>query len=60
VVLAEFDYEGKPISSFFIDLAKERYSMFLVKRYLLPWLYWNRMLKGKPFETAIFKKLGLL
>ncbi|NCO73840.1 MAG: NAD(P)/FAD-dependent oxidoreductase [Cyanobacteria bacterium] len=60
VVLAEFDYEGKPISSFFINLAKERYSMFLVKRYLLPWLYWNRMLKGKPFETAIFKKLGLL
>jgi len=60
VVLAEFDYEGKPISSFFVDLAKERYSMFLVKRYLLPWLYWNRMLKGKPFETSIFKKIGLL
>lgn len=60
VVLAEFNYEGEPISSFFIDLAKERYSMFLVKRYLLPWLYWNRMLKGKPFETSILKKLGLL
>lgn len=59
VILAEFDYEGKPISSFFIDLAKERYSMFLVKRYLLPWLYWNRMLKGMPFETEIFRKLGL-
>jgi sulfide:quinone oxidoreductase len=58
VVLAEFDYNGKPISSFFVNLAKERFSMFLVKVYLLPWLYWNRMLKGEPFETAIFKKLG--
>lgn len=59
VVLAEFNYSGKPISSFFVDLTKERFSMFLVKRYLLPWLYWNRMLKGYPFETGIFKKLGL-
>lgn len=58
-IFAEFDYENIPISSFFIDPTKERYSMFLVKRYLLPWLYWNRMLKGKPLETEIYKKLGL-
>ncbi|MCX8078288.1 MAG: NAD(P)/FAD-dependent oxidoreductase [Geminocystis sp.] len=58
-IFAEFDYENIPISSFFMDPTKERYSMFLVKRYLLPWLYWNRMLKGKPLETEIYKKLGL-
>ena len=47
VVLAEFDYEGKPVPSFPIDPTKERYSMWLLKRYFLPFLYWHGMLRGR-------------
>jgi sulfide:quinone oxidoreductase len=47
LVMAEFDYDGKPAETFPIDQSKERYSMFLVKKYLLPKLYWHGMLKGR-------------
>jgi len=56
-IMAEFDYENKPKSSFPMNPAKERYSMWLMKRYVLPWLYWNRMLKGEPFEGDLLKFL---
>ncbi len=46
LVMAEFDYESKPAETFPIDQSKERYSMFLVKKYVLPRLYWHFMLKG--------------
>lgn len=47
LVMAEFDYDGKPAETFPIDQSKERYSMFLVKKHLLPKLYWYGMLKGR-------------
>lgn len=47
VLMAEFEYGNKPKSSFFFDTTKPRWSMYLLKHYLLPWLYWNLMLKGK-------------
>lgn len=46
LVLAEFDYENKPMTSFPFDQTKERYSMWLLKKNLLPYLYWNKILKG--------------
>ena len=46
LVMAEFDYNKKPAETFPIDQSKERWSMWLVKRYLLPQLYWHGMLKG--------------
>jgi sulfide:quinone oxidoreductase len=46
VMLAEFDYDGNPKETFPFNQAKERYSMWLLKRYLLPQLYWHGMLKG--------------
>lgn len=47
VLLAEFDYSGEAAPSLpLIITGKERYSMYLLKRYGLPWLYWNLMLKG--------------
>jgi sulfide:quinone oxidoreductase len=47
MLLAEFDYTGKPTPSIpFIDTQKERYDMYLLKRYGLPWMYWNLMLRG--------------
>jgi sulfide:quinone oxidoreductase len=48
VLLAEFDYSKKPTPSIpLINTMKERYDMWLVKKYGLPWLYWNLMLKGR-------------
>ncbi|MEM5627538.1 hypothetical protein AAHB47_30435 [Bacillus wiedmannii] len=46
LILAEFNYEHEPQETFPFNQAKERYSMFLLKRYMLPYMYWNFMLKG--------------
>lgn len=47
LVLAEFDYELKPRETFPFDQGKERYSMYLLKRYALPAMYWHGMLRGR-------------
>lgn len=46
LVLAEFDYNNEPMETFPFNQAKERYSMWLLKTKVLPWLYWNKILKG--------------
>lgn len=46
MLLAEFDYDGNPCETFPFNQAKERYSMWILKRYILPQLYWYGMLKG--------------
>jgi hypothetical protein len=55
LLLCEFDYTGKPTPTLpFIDTCAERYDTWLLKRYGLPWLYWNVMLQGRdvPFLGA--------
>lgn len=48
LLLAEFDYEGKPTPSLpLIDTLKERRDMWLLKKYGLPQLYWKLMLRGR-------------
>jgi len=47
LVMAEFDYDKNPQETFPIDQSKERRSMYLVKKHLLPRLYWDGMLKGR-------------
>ncbi|MEZ4402598.1 MAG: FAD/NAD(P)-binding oxidoreductase [Kofleriaceae bacterium] len=47
LILAEFDYDGKPAESFPFDQSKERYSMWALKTQGLPELYWNGMLRGR-------------
>jgi sulfide:quinone oxidoreductase len=47
LVLAEFDYDGNPAESFPFDQSQERYSMYALKVYGLPELYWNGMLRGR-------------
>lgn len=47
LVMAEFDYDKNPQETFPIDQSQERWSMWAVKRYLLPQLYWHGMLKGR-------------
>lgn len=47
LVMAEFDYDLKPTETFPIDQSKERLSMYLLKKYLLPEIYWHGMLRGR-------------
>jgi sulfide:quinone oxidoreductase len=46
-MLAEFDYDGRPAESFPFDQSQERYSMWALKAYGLPEMYWNGMLRGR-------------
>jgi len=48
LILAEFNYDKEPDTTFPFNQAKERYSMYALKKYFLPWMYWNRMIKGNP------------
>lgn len=47
LMLAEFDYSNTPKMSFPFDQAKPRWTMWILKTKILPWLYWNRILSGK-------------
>lgn len=47
LVMAEFDYDGNPCETFPFDQSKERYSMYALKAYGLPEMYWNGMLRGR-------------
>ena len=47
LMLAEFDYSNTPKMTFPFDQTVPRWSMWLLKKYVLPWLYWNRILTGK-------------
>lgn len=53
MVLAEFDYEGKFIPDpklkmlLIQDSSKEHWRLWLLKKYGLPYLYWNKMMKGE-------------
>ncbi|HXH61168.1 MAG TPA: FAD/NAD(P)-binding oxidoreductase [Fimbriimonadaceae bacterium] len=47
VMMAEFGYDDKLMPSFPLDPRKERWSMWLIKKFMLPILYWKFMLRGK-------------
>ncbi len=47
LVMAEFDYDLTPRETFPFDQSKERRSMYWVKKYALPRLYWQMILKGR-------------
>lgn len=47
LILAEFDYQLTPKESFPFDQSRERYSMYALKAYGLPAMYWNGMLRGR-------------
>lgn len=47
LIMAEFDYDGNPKETFPFDQSKERYSMYLLKAYGLPFMYWHGILKGR-------------
>lgn len=53
MVLAEFDYNNKftpdpKLKQMLIfNSAKEHWRLWMLKKFMLPYLYWNKMLKGK-------------
>ena len=53
MVLAEFDYDGNFIPDpklkqmLIFNSQKEHWRLWMLKKYGLPYLYWNKMLKGK-------------
>ncbi|MEZ4985434.1 MAG: FAD/NAD(P)-binding oxidoreductase [Saprospiraceae bacterium] len=49
LILAEFDYDKTPMESFPFNQAEERYSMYALKAYGLPQIYWHGMLRGREF-----------
>ena len=56
MLLCEFDYSRTPKPTLpLINTCKERYDMWLLKKYGLPWVYWNVALRGRtvPFLGAI-------
>ena len=47
LILAEFDYDNTPKETFPFDQSKPRWTMWILKKYILPWLYWHKILPGK-------------
>ena len=47
VILAEFGYDNKLMPSFPFDQTIPRKSMWILKRWMLPFLYWYGMVKGR-------------
>lgn len=56
-ILAEFDYTLTPVETFPFDQAKERYSMFIMKKDLMPILYWELMMRGYWNGPAMMRKV---
>ena len=55
VVLAEFGYGGRLLPTFPLDPTVARRSAWFLKATLLPWFYWNGMLKGREWLTRLAK-----
>lgn len=51
IILAEFGYGGKVMPTFNWDSTKPRRAAWFLKKSVLPWVYWNLMLKGKEWLT---------
>lgn len=53
MVLAEFDYDGNFIPDpklkqmLIFDSSKELWRLWMLKKYILPYLYWNKMMRGQ-------------
>ena len=54
MVLAEFDYKNNFMPDpqlkkmLVFDSSKEHWRLWVLKKYMLPYLYWNKMMKGIP------------
>lgn len=53
LMLAEFDYDLKPCESFPFDQGEERGSMYLLKKYVLPEIYWRGLVRGRNWPWPL-------
>jgi sulfide:quinone oxidoreductase len=51
IILAEFGFGGKLLPSFPWDSTLPRKSAWVLKKYLLPFVYWHGMLKGREWQA---------
>jgi len=59
-IMAEFNYfktPAEPEETFPFDQSKERRLMFQMKSHLMPWLYWNGLIKGYWTGPATWRKM---
>jgi sulfide:quinone oxidoreductase len=47
LMLAEFDYQLEPSETFPFDQARERRSMYWLKKYVMPLIYWRGLVRGR-------------
>ncbi|KAM0724522.1 Sulfide:quinone oxidoreductase, mitochondrial [Formica fusca] len=59
-ILAEFDYNLQPMETFPVNQGKEFYFMFLLKKYIFPFIYWHLMLRGYWNGPEFFRKFTKL
>lgn len=56
-ILAEFDYNLNPLETFPFSQDKELYSMYVLKKSVIPSIYWHFMMNGHWNGPATFRKL---
>jgi sulfide:quinone oxidoreductase len=47
LILAKFDYDLVPRPSFPFDTTRERWSLYQLKRHVLPRYYWHGLMRGR-------------
>lgn len=56
-ILAEFDYNAQPLETFPVDQGKERRSMWHMKKDVMPFIYWNMLIKGRWHGPQKMRKI---
>ncbi|XP_014669354.1 PREDICTED: sulfide:quinone oxidoreductase, mitochondrial-like [Priapulus caudatus] len=56
-IFAEFDYNAQPMETFPFNQAKERRSMYIMKKDIIPYVYFHVMLKGYWEGPGIIRKM---
>lgn len=56
-ILAEFVYDKEPCETFPFDQSKERRFFYFLKTNILPYIYWNKLLKGTFNGPAQLRKI---
>ncbi|KAI0988156.1 hypothetical protein GJ496_000124 [Pomphorhynchus laevis] len=56
LILAEFDFCKNPMETFPIDQRKPSRLMYLTKKYTMPWIYWNMLVRGHWYGPTVWRK----
>jgi len=58
LILAEFDYDKKPVETLPFDQRKESRLNYELKKHIMPAIYWNLMLKGMWNGPGIIRRIA--